>query len=308
MMENSGQKFGLPTLDELFSTQENRDERLTDKVVNLPIAEISGFPNHPFQVNVDEEMLELAESIRQYGVLSPAIVRPKSDGGYEMIAGHRRMKGSQLTEKEHIPCIIRNLSDDEATILMVDSNLQRESLLPSEKAFAYKMKLDAMKRQGQRTDLTSRPVVGKLESSEIIGVETGGSGRQIQRFIRLTELIYPLLQMVDEKKIAFRPAVELSYLPHTQQQLLLKTMEELQSTPSLSQAQRMKKCSQEGRLTGDVMYVVLSEEKPNQVEKIKVPVNRIKKLIPKGYTERQTEDLIVRLLENWCKNRQPDSR
>jgi len=308
MMENSGQKFGLPTLDELFSTQENRDERLTDKVVNLPIAEISGFPNHPFQVNVDEEMLELAESIRQYGVLSPAIVRPKSDGGYEMIAGHRRMKGSQLTEKEHIPCIIRNLSDDEATILMVDSNLQRESLLPSEKAFAYKMKLDAMKRQGQRTDLTSRPVVGKLESSEIIGVETGGSGRQIQRFIRLTELIYPLLQMVDEKKIAFRPAVELSYLPHAQQQLMLKTMEELQSTPSLSQAQRMKKCSQEGRLTGDVMYVVLSEEKPNQVEKIKVPVNRIKKLIPKGYTERQTEDLIVRLLENWCKNRQPGSR
>ncbi|OPX88161.1 MAG: Chromosome-partitioning protein Spo0J [Pelotomaculum sp. PtaB.Bin117] len=208
----------LTSVDDLFTTEESRAEQQREKVLDIPLSEISDFPNHPFKVKADEAMLEMADSVKQYGVLVPGLVRPKADGGYEMVAGHRRKKASELAGKENMPCIVRELDDDAATIIMVDSNLQRESILPSEKAFAYKMKLEAMNRQGQRTDLTSRQVVGRLESADIIGKDVGESGRQIQRYIRLTELIQPVLEMVDEKQIAFNPAVEISYLAENEQQ------------------------------------------------------------------------------------------
>ncbi len=296
----------LTSVDDLFSTEEIREDSQREKVLEIPLSEISDFPNHPFKVKVDEAMLEMADSVKQYGVLVPGLVRPKADGGYEMIAGHRRKKASELAGRETIPCIVRDMDDNAATIIMVDSNLQRESILPSEKAFAYKMKLEAMNRQGQRTDLTSRQVVGRLESADIIGKDTGESGRQIQRYIRLTELIPPILEMVDEKQIAFNPAVEISYLTKNEQQGLYNTMQSEECSPSLSQAQRMKKLSQDGRLNVDVIFSILTEEKPNQKEKFNIKRERIDRFFPKNFSEKQKEDLIVQLLESWYKKRQRD--
>ena len=294
----------LASVDDLFTTEESRAEEQREKVLDIPLSEISDFPNHPFKVKTDEAMLEMADSVKQYGVLVPGLVRPKADGGYEMVAGHRRKKASELAGKENMPCIVRELDNDQATIIMVDSNLQRESISPSEKAFAYKMKLEAMNRQGQRTDLTSRQVVGKLESADIIGKDSGESGRQIQRYIRLTELIPSMIEMVDEKQIAFNPAVELSYLAEKEQQDLYSTMQSEDCTPSLAQAQRMKKLSQDGRLSVDVIFSILTEEKPNQKEKFNIQRERIERFFPKSFSEKQKEDLIVQLLEGWYKKRQ----
>ena len=280
-------KLNLPSVDDLFSTQEERDDAQREKVMQIPLAEISSFPNHPFKVRMDEAMQEMAQSVKEYGVLVPALVRPKEGGGYEMVAGHRRKAASELAGVETIPCIVRRLTDDEATIIMVDSNLQRERILPSEKAFAYKMKLEALNRQGQRTDLTSTPVVSKLRTNEKVGLESGDSREQVRRYIRLTELEPPILDMVDDGKIAFRPAVELSYLPKEQQQSLLTTIECEDCTPSLAQAIKMKQFSQEGRLNEDVILSILSEEKPNQIEQFKMPRERISKYFPPG---RRSED------------------
>ena len=297
----------LTSVDELFSTEESRADSQREKVLDIPLSEISDFPYHPFKVKVDEAMLEMADSVKQYGVLVPGLVRLKPDGGYEMVAGHRRKKASELAGKETMPCIVRKLDDDEATIIMVDSNLQRESILPSEKAFAYKMKLEAMNRQGQRTDLTCSQVGNKLDgkkSSEILAEQMGESKNQIFRYIRLTELIPSILEMVDEKQIAFNPAVEISYLAEKEQQDLYNTMQSEDCTPSLTQAQRMKKLSQDNRLSTDVIYSILTEEKPNQKEKFHIQRERIDRFFPKNFTEKQKEDLIVQLLESWYKKRQ----
>ena len=277
-------KLPLPAADDLFSTQEERDEAKREFIADIPLTEISDFPDHPYKVKQDESMLELAASIREKGVVNPALVRPKPEGGYEMVAGHRRKFASELAGKTNMPCIVRNLTDDEATIIMVDSNLQREKVLPSEKAFAYKMKLDAMKRQGQRTDLTSTPVEQKLSkySVEILGEVVGESRSQIQRYIRLTELIPPILDMVDEGKIAMRPAVELSYLPKEQQQILFDTMELEDCTPSHAQAIKMRKFAEAGKLNEDVILSIMTEEKPNQVEQFKIPKKRIDKKYAKS--------------------------
>ena len=292
-------KLPLPAADDLFSTQEERDEAKREFIADIPLTEISDFPDHPYKVKQDESMLELAASIREKGVVNPALVRPKPEGGYEMVAGHRRKFASELAGKTNMPCIVRNLTDDEATIIMVDSNLQREKVLPSEKAFAYKMKLDAMKRQGQRTDLTSTPVEQKLSkySVEILGEAVGESRSQIQRYIRLTELITPILDMVDEGKIAMRPAVELSYLPKEQQQALFDTMELEDCTPSHAQAIKMRKFAEAGKLNEDVILSIMTEEKPNQVEQFKIPKKRIDKYFSPGTTPKQMEDTIIKALE-----------
>ena len=260
--------MNLPSVDDLFTTQEERDQKNQEYVKDISIYEITDFPNHPFKVKMDDKMLETIESVRDHGVLVPALVREKPTGGYEMISGHRRKMASELAGKETIPCIVRNLSDDQAVIVMVDSNLQREEILPSEKAFAYKMKLDAMKRQGQRTDLTSTPLEQKLGkcSVEVLGEQVGESKSQIQRYIRLTELIPEILEMVDDKKISIRPAVELSYLPKEEQEILYDTMESEACTPSHAQAIKIRKFSAEGRLNEDVLLSIMAEEKPNQVE------------------------------------------
>ncbi|MGI6684598.1 MAG: ParB/RepB/Spo0J family partition protein [Bacillota bacterium] len=297
----------LASVDDLFTTEESRAEQQREKVMDIPMSEISDFPNHPFKVKADEAMLEMADSVKQYGVLVPGLVRPKADGGYEMIAGHRRKKASELAGKETMPCIVRELDDDAATIIMVDSNLQRESILPSEKAFAYKMKLEAMNRQGQRTDLTCSQLGNKLDgkkSSEILAEQMGESKNQIFRHIRLTSLLPSILEMVDEKQIAFNPAVELSYLTEKEQQELYETMQSEDCTPSLAQAQRMKKLSQDGRLNMDVIFSILTEEKPNQKEKFNIRRERIDRFFPSNFTEKQKEDLIVQLLESWYKKRQ----
>jgi ParB family chromosome partitioning protein len=293
----------------LFSTEESRADSQREKVLDIPLSEISDFPNHPFKVKADEAMLEMAESVKQYGVLVPGLVRPKPDGGYEMIAGHRRKKASELAGKETMPCIVRELDDDEATIIMVDSNLQRESILPSEKAFAYKMKLEAMKRQAGRPSKNSAQVgsnsFGK-ESREILAEQAGESRNQISRYIRLTYLLPSILEMVDEKQIAFNPAVEISYLAEKEQQDLYNTMQSEDCTPSLAQAQRMKKLSQDGRLSVDVIFSILTEEKPNQKEKFQIRRERIDRFFPKNFTEKQKEDLIVQLLESWYRKRQKE--
>ena len=297
----------LASVDDLFSTEESRAEQQREKVLDIPLLEISDFPNHPFKVKADEAMLEMADSVKQYGVLVPGLVRPKADGGYEMVAGHRRKKASKLAGRETMPCIVREMDDDAATIIMVDSNLQRESILPSEKAFAYKMKLEAMKQQGKRTDLTSAQIGRKLdgkESREILAEQAGESRNQISRYIRLTSLLPSVLEMVDEKQIAFNPAVEISYLAESEQQSLYETMQSEDCTPSLAQAQRMKKLSQDGRLNTDVIFTVLTEEKPNQKEKFNIQRERIDRFFPKGFNEKQKEDLIVQLLEGWYKKRQ----
>lgn len=291
----------MTPLDDLFSTQGDREESNLERVVTLNPAEISDFPNHPFQVRQDDDMAEMVESIKKYGVLVPALVRPKENGGYEMVAGHRRKFAAALVGIAEMPCIVRNLTDDEATIVMVDSNLQREKILPSEKAFAYKMKLEAMKRQGQRTDLTSRPLDTKLRSDEELAKNAPDSARQIQRFIRLTELIPPVLQMVDDGKVAFRPAVELSYLSKEQQQTLCETMECEDCTPSLAQAIKMKEFSKDGKLTDEVILSIMQEEKPNQKEQFKMPKERISKYFPAGTPAQKIEDTIVKALDLYRK-------
>ena len=296
--------LGMTPLDDLFSTDESRAESQLEKVVTLNPAEISDFPNHPFKVRQDEAMAEMVESVRKYGVLVPALVRPKEDGGYEMVAGHRRKFAAALAELTEIPCIVRNLSDDEATIIMVDSNLQRETILPSEKAFAYKMKLDAMKRQGQRSDLTCAPMEhksGKQKSRDILANQSGDSREQIRRFIRLTELIPSILQMVDDGKIAFRPAVELSYLSREQQESLYSTMECEDCTPSLAQAIKMKEFSKDGKLTDEVILSIMQEEKPNQKEQFKMPKERISKYFAPGTPAQKIEDTIIKALELYRK-------
>ena len=296
--------LGLTPLDDLFSTDESRAEAQLEKVVTLNPADISDFPNHPFKVKQDEAMAEMVDSVKQYGVLAPALVRPKADGGYEMVAGHRRKCAATLAGITEMPCIVRNLTDDEATIIMVDSNLQRETILPSEKAFAYKMKLEAMKRQGQRSDLTSAPLEPKLKgsrSNEELAASSPDSRSQIQRFIRLTELIPPVLDMVDSGKIAFRPAVELSYLSKEQQQSLYDTMECEDCTPSLAQAIKMKEFSRDGKLTEEVILSIMQEEKPNQREQFKMPKERISKYFAPGTPAQKIEDTIVKALEMYRK-------
>ena len=289
--------LGMTPLDDLFSTDESRAEAQLEKVVTLNPADISDFPNHPYKVKQDEAMAEMADSVKQYGVLVPALVRPKADGGYEMVAGHRRKCAATLAGITEMPCIVRNLTDDEATIIMVDSNLQRETILPSEKAFAYKMKLEAMKRQGQRSDLTSTPLVSKSRSNEELGQKNGDSREQVRRFIRLTELIPELLDMVDSGKVAFRPAVELSYLSKEQQQSLYDTMECEDCTPSLAQAIKMKEFSRDGKLTGEVILSIMQEEKPNQREQFKMPKERISKYFAPGTPAQKIEDTIIKALE-----------
>ena len=289
--------LGMTPLDDLFSTDESRAEAQLEKVVTLNPADISDFPNHPFKVKRDEAMAEMVDSVKQYGVLVPALVRPKADGGYEMVAGHRRKCAATLAGITEMPCIVRSLTDDEATIIMVDSNLQRETILPSEKAFAYKMKLEAMKRQGQRSDLTSTPVVSKSRSNEELGQKNGDSREQVRRFIRLTELLPPMLDMVDSGKIAFRPAVELSYLSKEQQQSLYDTMECEDCTPSLAQAIKMKEFSRDGKLTEEVILSIMQEEKPNQREQFKMPKERISKYFAPGTPAQKIEDTIIKALE-----------
>lgn len=287
----------LTSVDELFTTQEERDIAKRETVMDIPLAEISDFPNHPFKVTVDEKMLEMADSVKRYGVLVPAIVRPKQGGGYEMIAGHRRKKASELAERSTLNCIVRDLTDDEAIIIMVDSNLQREVILPSEKAFAYKMKLDAMKRQGQRTDLTSSPVGTKLRADEQIALESGDSRNQVHRFIRLTHLIPELLDMVDENKIALRPAVELSYLAEKEQRLLYEEIGYSDCTPSHAQAIKMRKFAEQGQLNAEVISSIMQEEKPNQKEQFRIPREKISKYFPAGTPAEKIEDTIIKALE-----------
>ena len=292
--------MNLPSADDLFTTQEERDHKNQEYVKNISLFDITDFPNHPFKVRMDAKMVETIESVREHGVLVPALVREKPTGGYEMISGHRRKMASEMAGLENLPCIVRNLSDDEAVIVMVDSNLQREEILPSEKAFAYKMKLEAMKRQGKRTDLTSEPVARKLkgkESAEILGEQVGESKDTIRRYIRLTELIPEILEMVDNKKIAMRPAVELSYLPKEEQEILYDTMESEACTPSHAQAIKIRKFSAEGRLNEDVLLSIMAEEKPNQVEQWKIPKNRLKKYFPSGTTQQKMEETIIKALE-----------
>ena len=294
----------MTPLDDLFSTDESRAEAQLEKVIKLNPAEISDFPNHPFKVKQDDDMAEMVESIKKYGVLVPALVRPKEDGGYEMVAGHRRKFADSLAGVSEIPCIVRSLTDDEATIVMVDSNLQREKILPSEKAFAYKMKLEAIKRQGRRTDLTSAPLEPKLKgsrSNEELAANSPDSRSQIQRYIRLTELIPPVLQMVDDGKIAFRPAVELSYLSKEQQESLYSTMECEDCTPSLAQAIKMKEFSKDGKLTDEVILSIMQEEKPNQQEQLKIPKERISKYFAPGTPAQKIEDTIIKALELYRK-------
>lgn len=294
----------MTPLDDLFSTDESRAEAQLEKVIKLNPAEISDFPNHPFKVKQDNDMAEMVESIKKYGVLVPTLVRPKEDGGYEMVAGHRRKFAALLAGVSEIPCIVRSLTDDEATIVMVDSNLQREKILPSEKAFAYKMKLEAIKRQGRRTDLTSAPLEPKLKgsrSNEELAANSPDSRSQIQRYIRLTELIPPVLQMVDDGKIAFRPAVELSYLSKEQQESLYSTMECEDCTPSLAQAIKMKEFSKDGKLTDEVILSIMQEEKPNQREQLKIPKERISKYFAPGTPAQKIEDTIIKALELYRK-------
>ncbi len=297
--------LGMTPLDDLFSTDESRAEAQLEKVIKLNPAEISDFPNHPFKVKQDDDMAEMVESIKKYGVLVPALVRPKEDGGYEMVAGHRRKFAASLAGVSEIPCIVRSLTDDEATIVMVDSNLQREKILPSEKAFAYKMKLEAMKRQaGRPSKENSVPVGQNFEgktSRELLAAKSPDSNTQIQRYIRLTELIPPVLQMVDDGKIAFRPAVELSYLSKEQQESLYSTMECEDCTPSLAQAIKMKEFSKDGKLTDEVILSIMQEEKPNQQEQLKIPKERISKYFAPGTPAQKIEDTIIKALELYRK-------
>ncbi|OIA99368.1 chromosome partitioning protein ParB [Paenibacillus sp. LC231] len=298
----------LTTVDDLFTTEETRNATQKEQIKEIPLADISDFLDHPFKVKADDAMLEMAESVKQYGVLVPVLVRPKTDGGFEMVAGHRRKKASEMAGMVTIPCIVRELDDDQATIIMVDSNLQREHVSPSEKAFAYRMKLNAMKRQAGRPSKENAAQVGQdingKYSVEILAEQVGESRNQIKRYIRLTELISPILEMVDNKDIAFSPAVEISYLAEKEQQALLETMQAEDCTPSLAQAQRMKKLSQDGKLNGDVIFGILTEEKPNQKEKLTIRKERLSRFFPQDYTVQQMEEVIVQLVENWYRRKQ----
>lgn len=300
-------KMPLPKLDDLFTTEEERTNANLEKVIDIKISDIDDFPDHPFKVIENEEMYNMRDSIKENGVLVPALVRPKEDGRYEVVSGHRRKFASELANKETIPCIVRNLSDDEAIIIMVDSNLQREEILPSEKAFAYKMKLEALSHQGKRTDLTSDQLGEKLSgkySVQVLADEVGDSKSQIQRYIRLTELIPELLDLVDEKQIALSPAVELSFLTDEQQYVVLDCIECNVATPSHAQAIRLKKMSQEGTLTTDEIEDILSEEKPNQIPKIKFNATRIRNVLPKNIEEKKIEDFVVSAIEFYGKHLQ----
>ena len=304
-MKSSAKNIKLASVDDLFSTEESRATENLEKVMEIPLTELHAFKNHPFKVRDDEAMMETADSVRQYGVLVPAIARPDPNGGYELIAGHRRHRASELAEKETMPVIVRDLDDDAATIIMVDSNLQREELLPSERAFAYKMKLEAMKRQAGRPSKENVSQLGtQKRSDQILAEQVGQSRNQIQRYIRLTELIPPLLDKADEKEIALNPAYELSFLKPEEQQMLVETMEYELSTPSVSQAQQMKKLSQEGKLTDDAILSIMSEEKKDALDKVTLTGDTLRKYFPKSYTPKKMQETIIKLLEQWQRRRQ----
>ena len=298
-MPKNSLNVSLKGADDIFSTEESRQEQQREQVQQIPIGELFPFKNHPFKVLDDESMQRTVESVEQYGVLSPLIARPRPEGGYEIISGHRRQYAAKLAGLETLPVIVRQMSDDAAVLLMVDSNLQRENILPSERAFAYKMKLEALKNQGARSDLTSTQLVSKLRSNEQLGAENNQSRETVRRFIRLTNLIPELLDMVDEKKIAFNPAVELSYLDESQQRDFLEAMQDTQNAPSLSQAQRLKKLAQEGHFSYDVAFAVMGEEKKDELDKVVIKNDTLRKYFPRSYTPKQMEDTIIKLLEQW---------
>lgn len=303
-MKSSAKKVELASVDDLFSTEESRADAQREKVVEIPLSELHPFKGHPFKVKDDEAMMETADSIKQYGVLVPAIARPDPEGGYELVAGHRRHRASELAEKETMPVIVRDLDDDAATIIMVDSNLQRESLLPSERAFAYKMKLDAIKHQGARSDLTSSQLGMKLQALDIVGKDAGDSRNQVHRFIRLTNLIPELLNMVDEKMVSFNPAVELSYLLPEQQQEIVKAMDDTQNAPSVSQAKRIKELAQKGQFNSDAVVAIMGEEKKSELDTVTIKNETLRKYFPRNYTPRQMEQKIIQLLEAWQQQKQ----
>lgn len=304
-MKSSAKNISLTSLDDLFSTEEERSKDVVGSIVNIPLSQLHDFPNHPFKVRDDEKMQETVESVKAYGVLVPAIVRQRPDGEYEIVAGHRRKRASELAGLNELPAIVRDLDDDAATIIMVDSNLQRENILPSERAQAYKMKLEAIKRQGERSDLTSCQVGTKSKSAAVVGEQAGDSARQVARYIRLTELQPELQEMVDSGKMAMTPAVELSYLKPEEQSLLLETIESEQATPSLSQAQRIKKLSQSGDLNEDSILSIMAEQKkPELSSNITLSGDKLKKYFPKSYTPAQIENTIFKLLDSWLRKRQ----
>ena len=304
-MSKGSLNVSLKGADDIFSTEESRQEQQREQVQQIPIGELFPFKNHPFKVLDDESMQRTVESVEQYGVLSPLIARPRPEGGYEIISGHRRQHAAQLAGLETLPVIVRNMDDDAAVLLMVDSNLQRESILPSERAFAYKMKLEAIKNQGARSDLTSGQIVQKSKLSiERVAEDAGEGYKTVQRFIRLTNLIPELLDMVDEKKIAFNPAVELSYLDESQQRDFLEAMNDTQNAPSLSQAQRLKKLAQEGHFSYDVAFAVMGEEKKDELDKVVIKNDTLRKYFPRSYTPKQMEDTIIKLLDQWQRKQQ----
>ena len=302
-MKSSAKNIVLKSVDDIFQTEENRADAQRERVQEIPLDQLKPFRNHPVKVRDDQRMLDTVDSIREYGVLVPAIARPDPEGGYELISGHRRKRGCEMAGLQTMPVIIRDLDDDAAVLVMVDSNIQREELLPSERAFAYKMKLEALKHQGARSDLTSMQVAQKL-SVQKVGDDAGVSKDQVRRFIRLTELISELLDMVDERKLAFNPAVEVSYLKRDEQRMLLEAMDAEQTTPSLSQAQRLKKFSQEGRLTEEAMSAIMSEEKKSDMDKVTLRSDTLRRYFPKSYTPKQMEQNIIKLLDVWQKQRQ----
>ena len=303
-MPKSNANLALKGLDEMFSTEESRQEQKREQVQQIPIEELFPFKEHPFKVLDDEAMQRTVESVAQYGVLAPLIARPRPEGGYEIISGHRRQHAAELAGLDTLPVIVREMTDDAAVILMVDSNLQRENILPSERAFAYKMKLEAIKKQGARSDLTSGQIGPKLRSDEQVALDAGESRKQVQRFIRLTNLIPELLDLVDEKKISFNPAVELSYLDEAQQRDFLQAMDETQNAPSLSQAQRMKKLAQEEKFTYEAAFAIMGEAKKDELDKVVIKNDTLKKYFPRSYTPRQMEDVIIKLLEQWQRRQQ----
>ena len=303
-MPKNSLNVSLKGADDIFSTEESRQEQQREQVQQIPIGELFPFKNHPFKVLDDESMQRTVESVEQYGVLSPLIARPRPEGGYEIISGHRRQHAAQLAGLDALPVIVRNMDDDAAVLLMVDSNLQRENILPSERAFAYKMKLEALKNQGARSDLTSTQLVSKLRSNEQLGAENNQSRETVRRFIRLTNLIPELLDMVDEKKIAFNPAVELSYLDESQQRDFLEAMNDTQNAPSLSQAQRLKKLAQEGHFSYDVAFAVMGEEKKDELDKVVIKNDTLRKYFPRSYTPKQMEDTSIKLLDQWQRKQQ----
>ena len=300
-MPKNGANISLTSYDDIFTTEESRQ---TEQIQQIPIADLHPFKNHPFKVLDDEAMQRTVESVAQFGVLAPLVARPREEGGYEIISGHRRQHAAELAGLKTLPVIVRNMDDDQAVIQMVDSNLQRESILPSERAFAYKMKLEAIKNQGARSDLTSSQIGTKLRSDEKVAQDAGESRNQVQRFIRLTNLIPELLELVDQKKISFNPAVELSYLTTSEQRDFFEAMQDTQNAPSLSQAQRIKKLSQEGKCSYDAIYDIMGEEKKAEMDRVTIKNDVLRKYFPKSYTPRQMEETILKLLEQWQKKRQ----